>query len=41
MTIEELEMELMVKRDMEKVREPSPIPEEVAESEQDFVQGNE
>jgi len=41
MTIEEVEMELMVKRDMARVREPSPIPEEVAESEQDFVQGNE
>ena len=41
MTIEELEIELMVKRDMAKVREPSPIPEEVMESEKDFVQDHE
>ena len=41
MTIEELEMELMVKRDMAKVREPSLIPEEVMELEKDFVQDHE
>ena len=41
MTIEELEMELMVKKDMAKVREPSLIPEEVMESEKDFVQDHE
>ena len=39
--MEEVEMELMVKSNMAKVREPSLIPEEVVESEQDFVQGNE
>ena len=41
MTIEEVEMELMVKRDMAWVREVTPVPEEVAEPEEDFVQDNE
>ena len=41
MTIEELEMELMVKRDMARVRESPPDLEEVTEPEEDFVQDNE
>ena len=40
MTIEELEMELMVKKDMAKVRESPPDSEEVTESKEDFVQNN-
>ena len=36
MTIEELEMELMVKKDMAKVRESPLDSEEVTESEEDF-----
>ena len=40
MTIEEVEMELMVKRDIAWVREVNPVPEEVAEPEEDFVQDN-
>ena len=40
MTIEELEMELMVKKDMPKVRESPPDLEEVTESEEDFVQND-
>ena len=34
-------MELMVKKDMAKVRESPPDLEEVTESEEDFVQNNE
>ena len=41
MTIEEVEMELMVKRDMARVREVTLVPEELAELEEDFVQNNE
>ena len=41
MTIEEVEMELMVKRDMAQVGEVSLVPEEVTEPEEDFVQDNE
>jgi Zinc knuckle len=41
MTIEELEMELMVKKDMARVEELSPVPKETTESEEDFVQDNE
>ena len=41
MTIEEIEMELMVKKDMARVREPTPVLEEALESEQDFVWNNE
>ena len=41
MTIEEIEMELMVKKDMARVREPTPVPEEFVESEQDFVWNDE
>ena len=40
MTIEEVEMELMVKRDMAQVREVTPVLEEVTELEEDFVQDN-
>ena len=40
MTIEELEMELMVKRDMAPVRESPPVLEEVTKPEEDFVQNN-
>ena len=40
MTIEEVEMELMVKRDMAWVREVSLVPEEVTKLEEDFVQDN-
>ena len=40
MTIEEVKMELMVKRDMAWVREVSPVLEEVTEPEEDFVQDN-
>ena len=41
MTIEEIEMELMVKKDMARVREPTLTPEEAVESEQDFVRNDE
>ena len=41
MTIEELEMELMVKRDMARVEELSPVLKETTESGEDFVQDNE
>ena len=40
MTIEEVEMELMVKKDMARVREVSPVLEEVMKLEEDFVQDN-
>ena len=40
MTIEEVEMELMVKRDMAQVREVTLVLEEVTEMEEDFVQDN-
>lgn len=41
MTIEEIEMELMVKKDMARVREPTLVPEEFVELEQDFVRNDE
>ena len=41
MTIEEVKMELAVKRDMARVTEPPPALEEVPEPEEDFVQDNE
>ena len=40
MTIEELKMELMVKKDMARVRESPLALEEVTEPEEDFVQNN-
>ena len=40
MTIEEVEMELMVKRDMAQVREVTSVLEEVTKPEEDFVQDN-
>ena len=41
MTIEEVEMELMVKRDMAQLKASPPILEEITEPEEDFVQDNE
>ena len=41
MTIEEVEMELAIKRDMAQVTELPAAPEEVPKSEEDFVQDNE
>ena len=41
MTIEEVEMELMVKKDMVQVGEQSPVLEEITKSEEGFVQDDE
>ena len=40
MTIEELEMELMVKKDMAQVGELPPVLEEFIKPQEDFVQNN-